>query len=114
MNLNIIAYIWLAWARPLATDPAGLATISVVYSIEQIAAGLGNAVLIVYILRTCKPEFKAGHYAIGSAFMSVFSALFGGMGGVIVEQVDYLGLFVIGFLASIPAMTLMFFIKVRD
>jgi len=114
MNLNILAYIWLAWERPLATDTAGLATICVVYSIEQIAAGLGNAVLIVYILRTCKPEFKAGHYAIGSAFMSVFSALFGGMGGVIVEEISYLGLFVIGFLASIPAMTLLFFVKVKD
>lgn len=114
MNLNILAYIWLAWERPLATDTAGFLIICVVYTIEQIAAGLGNAVLIVYILRTCKPEFKAGHYAIGSAFMSVFSALFGGMGGVIVEQVDYLGLFIIGFLASIPAMTLMLFIKVKD
>jgi MFS transporter, PAT family, beta-lactamase induction signal transducer AmpG len=114
MNLNILAYIWLAYERPLATDLPGLMTICTVYSIEQIAAGLGNAVLIVYILRTCKPEFKAGHYAIGSAFMSVFSALFGGMGGVIVEQVGYLGLFVTGFLASIPAMALLFFVRVRD
>mgnify|MGYP001077627411 FL=1 len=113
MNLNILAYVWLAYERPLATDLPGLVTICIVYSIEQIAAGLGNAVLIVYILRTCKPEFKAGHYAIGSAFMSVFSALFGGMGGVIVEEVGYLGLFVIGFLASLPAMALLFFVRVN-
>lgn len=114
MNLNILAYVWLAYERPLATSLGGLLTIGTVYSIEQIAAGLGNAVLIVYILRTCKPEFKAGHYAIGSAFMSVFSALFGGMGGVIVEQVDYIGLFVIGFLASLPAMALLFFVRIKD
>lgn len=114
MNINILAYVWLAYERPLATDLPGLLTICIVYTIEQIAAGLGNAVLIVYILRTCKPEFKAGHYAIGSAFMSVFSALFGGMGGVIVEGVGYVGLFVIGFLASIPAMALLFFVQVKD
>ncbi|WP_295585950.1 hypothetical protein [uncultured Lamprocystis sp.] len=114
MNLNILAYIWLAYERPLATSTLGFLTIGTVYTIEQIAAGLGNAVLIVYILRTCKPEFKAGHYAIGSAFMSVFSALFGGMGGVIVEQVDYIGLFTIGFLASLPAMALLFFVRVKD
>ena len=114
MNINILAYVWLAWERPLATDLVGLLTICGVYTIEQVAAGLGNAVLIVYILRTCKPEYKAGHYAIGSAFMSVFSALFGGMGGVIVEQVDYLGLFTIGFLASLPAMALLFFVQVKD
>jgi len=114
MNFNILAYIWLAYERPLATSPSGISIIGTVYTIEQIAAGLGNAVLIVYILRTCKSEFKAGHYAIGSAFMSVFSALFGGMGGVIVEQVDYLGLFIIGFAASIPAMALLLVVRIRD
>ncbi len=114
MNVNILAYVWLAWERPLATSTAGFLTIGGVYLYEQIAAGLGNAVLIVYILRTCKPEFKAGHYAIGSAFMSVFSSIFGGMGGIIVEQVNYLGLFIIGFCASIPAMGLLFFVPIKD
>jgi MFS transporter, PAT family, beta-lactamase induction signal transducer AmpG len=75
---------------------------------------LGNAVLIVFILRTCKKEFKAGHYAIGSAFMSVFSTVFGGFGGVIVERAGYLNLFLIGFFATIPAMSLMFFVKIRE
>jgi len=114
MNVNILAYVWLAWERPLATGLAGLLTICGVYTIEQIAAGLGNAVLIVYILRTCKPAYKAGHYAIGSAFMSVFSALFGGLGGVIVEASGYLELFTIGLLASIPAMMLLFFVRIDD
>lgn len=114
MNFNILAYVWLAWERPLATGTAGFATIAAVYFYEQVAAGLGNAALIVYILRTCNPRYKAGHYAIGSAFMSVFSSVFGGMGGVIVEQVDYLGLFIIGFCASIPAMALLFFVRIKD
>ncbi len=114
MNVNILAYVWLAWERPLATELMGLLTICGVYTIEQIAAGLGNAVLIVYILRTCKPAYKAGHYAIGSAFMSVFSALFGGLGGVIVEASGYLELFTIGLLASIPAMALLFFVRIDD
>jgi PAT family beta-lactamase induction signal transducer AmpG len=114
MNVNILAYVWLAWERPLATDTAGFVTIGAVYFYEQVAAGLGNAALIVYILRTCNPRYKAGHYAIGSAFMSVFSSVFGGMGGVIVEQVNYLGLFAIGFCASIPAMALLFFVPIKD
>jgi PAT family beta-lactamase induction signal transducer AmpG len=114
MNLNIWAYIWIAWQRPMATTSSGLLTIGAVYCYEQIAAGLGNAVLIVYILRTCKKEFKAGHYAIGSAFMSVFSTVFGGFGGVIVERAGYLNLFLIGFLATIPAMVLMFFVKIDE
>ena len=113
MNLNIAAYIWLAWERPLATTSSGLAIIGAVYCYEQIAAGLGNAALIVYILKTCKKEFKAGHYAIGSAFMSVFSTIFGGFGGVIVEKMGYPNLFTIGLLATIPAMILMAFIPIQ-
>jgi PAT family beta-lactamase induction signal transducer AmpG len=114
MNVNIAAYIWLAWAHPLATNVNGLITICGVYCYEQIAAGLGNAVLIVYILKTCKKEFKAGHYAIGSAFMSVFSSIFGGFGGVIVENMGYMNLFMIGLFATIPAMALMFFVRIPE
>jgi PAT family beta-lactamase induction signal transducer AmpG len=113
MNLNILAYVWLAWRHPLATTTAGLMTISSVYCYEQIAAGFGNAALIVYILQTCKKEFKAGHYAIGSAFMSIFSTVFGGFGGVIVEHMGYRNLFLIGFFATIPAMVLMAFVTIK-
>jgi PAT family beta-lactamase induction signal transducer AmpG len=88
-------------------------TISSVYCYEQIAAGFGNAALIVYILQTCKKEFKAGHYAIGSAFMSIFSTVFGGFGGVIVEHMGYGNLFLIGFFATIPAMVLMAFVTIK-
>lgn len=114
MNVNILAYIWLAWQRPYATALSGMLTIGTVYCYEQIAAGLGNAVLIVYILQTCKKEFKAGHYAIGSAFMSVFSTIFGTFSGIIVERMGYTNLFLIGFLATFPAMALMFFVKIRE
>jgi MFS transporter, PAT family, beta-lactamase induction signal transducer AmpG len=114
MNLNIAAYICLAWQHPLATTTSGLFTIGAVYCYEQFAAGLGNAALIVYILHTCKKEFKAGHYAIGSAFMSIFSTVFGGFGGIIVEKTGYLNLFVVGFLATIPAMLLMLIVPIRD
>lgn len=114
MNFNIWAYVWLAWAKPDASSMAGIMTIGAVYCYEQIAAGLGNAVLIVFILRTCKPQFKAAHYAIGSAFMSLFSTIFGGFGGVIVERMGYLNLFILSFLASIPAMALMFAVKIEE
>jgi PAT family beta-lactamase induction signal transducer AmpG len=114
MNINIWAYILLAWQRPLATTTSGIAVIGAVYCYEQFAAGLGNAALIVYILQTCKKEFKAGHYAIGSAFMSVFSTVFGGFGGIIVEKLGYTNLFLIGFFATIPAMALMFFVKIKE
>jgi MFS transporter, PAT family, beta-lactamase induction signal transducer AmpG len=114
MNLNIWAYIGLAYFKPTATTFPGLATISAVYCYEQIAAGLGNAVLIVFILRTCKKEFKAAHYAIGSAFMSLFSTVFGGFSGIIVEKTGYLNLFLISFFVSIPSMALLLISPVKE
>jgi PAT family beta-lactamase induction signal transducer AmpG len=114
MNFNIWAYVWLAWSLPQADTTSGLAVIAAVHTYEQMAAGLGNAVLLVYLLRTCKPEFKASHYAVGSAIMSLFSTLFGGFGGVIVEQMGYLNMFIMAFCASIPAMVLMFWVPIRE
>ena len=114
MNFNIWAYVWLAWSLPSAATLSGLAVIAAVHCYEQMAAGLGNAVLIVYILRTCKPEFKASHYAVGSAIMSLFSTFFGGFGGIIVENMGYLNMFIMAFGASLPAMLLMFWVPIRE
>ncbi len=106
MNLNIWAYVGLAYWKP---DPAtfnGLAWIAAVHTYEQWAAGLGNAVLMIYLMRTCRADFKAAHYAVGSALMSLGSTLFGGFGGVLVESVGYVWLYIIGFAAAVPAMLL--------
>lgn len=107
MNLNIWAYIWLAWALPEPTTTAGLATIAAVHAYEQFAAGLGNAVLVVFIMRTCSSEFKAAHYAIASAVSSVGGTVFGGFGGVFVESFGYLNLYFLAFAATLPGMALL-------
>ncbi|MBI5607231.1 MAG: hypothetical protein HY879_28190 [Deltaproteobacteria bacterium] len=114
MNFNIWAYIWLAWYLPSAATASGLLVIAAVHCYEQMAAGLGNAVLIVYLLGTCNPEFKAGHYAVGSAIMSIFSTFFGGFGGIIVEKMGYLNMFILAFSASLPAMLLMFWVPLHE
>jgi MFS transporter, PAT family, beta-lactamase induction signal transducer AmpG len=110
MNLNIWAYVCLAYWKPDPTTVSGISWIAVVHTYEQWAAGLGNAVLMVYLMRTCKPDFKAAHYAVGSALMSVGSTLFGGFGGVMVESIGYVWLYIIGFMAAIPSMAMIPFI----
>ncbi len=114
MNFNIWAYVWLAWQKPAASDTFGLATIALVHLYEQMAAGLGSAVLTVYILRTCMPEYKASHFAVGTAIMSLFSTFLGGFGGLIVERIGYLDMFLLAFFASLPSMLLLFFVPIRD
>ncbi len=114
MNLSIWAYVALAHFRPDAGDAAGLAWIAAVNGYEHLAAGLGNTALIVYLLRTCRPEFKAAHFAIGTALMSVPANLLGGFAGRIVEQVGWVSFFVLCFLVTLPSMLLIPWLPHRD
>jgi len=94
--------------------PGGFASIAFVHGYENLAAALGNAVLLVYLLTTCKPRFKAAHYAIGSAIMSIPSRVVGGFGGAIVTQIGFLNFFILGFVVSLPAMLLLFVVPLKD
>ena len=114
MNINILAYVGLAYWKPDPTTTSGIAWIAGLNMYEQWAMGLGNAVLLVYLLRTCRPEHKAAHYAVGSAFMSLTLTLFGGFSGMIVEAIGYVWLFLIGFFVSIPSMMLILWIPHLD
>jgi PAT family beta-lactamase induction signal transducer AmpG len=114
MNFNIWAYVLLAWMKPSAASNDGLMLIAVIHAYENIAAGLGNATLMVYLMRLCNVRFKAAHFAIGTAIMSLGSTLVGGFSGVIVENIGYMNLFILGFVAAIPSMILLFFIPMHE
>jgi PAT family beta-lactamase induction signal transducer AmpG len=114
MNFNIWAYVWLAWAKPDPNTPNGFALIAFVHGYENLAAAVGNAVLLVYLLTTCKAEFKAAHYAIGSAIMSIPSRVVGGFGGAIAAHIGFLNFFILGFLVSLPSMLLLFVVPLKD
>ncbi|MFC2172638.1 MFS transporter [Acidobacteriota bacterium] len=86
MYLSNVFYIFLAYFRPTADSGTGaLVIITAVAVYEQLAASLGFPILMVFIMRTCFPEFKATHFAIGTAIMSIGSTLFGATGGAIIE-----------------------------
>jgi PAT family beta-lactamase induction signal transducer AmpG len=114
MNINIWAYVILAVMRPQAVTPAGIAFIAGVHAYENIAAGLGNASLMVYLMRLCSSQFKAAHFAIGTAIMSLGSTVIGGFSGIIVEAIGYTNLFILGFCAAVPSIILLFFVPLHE
>ena len=113
MNLAIWFYIGLAWFKPTAQSTSGLWAISLIHFTEQAAAGLGSAALLIFLLGTCKPEFKAAHYAVGSAIMSIPATLLGGFTGDFVEAYGYVTLFVVSFAATLPAMMLIPYVPLQ-
>jgi PAT family beta-lactamase induction signal transducer AmpG len=114
MNINIWAYTWLAYAKPSPATTKGITLIAFVYFYEQVASGLGSAALTIFLMRLCKMEFKAAHYAIGTAIMLIPGAIVGGFSGTLVEKYGYVNLFIIAFLSTIPSMLLMFFVPIKD
>lgn len=114
MNLNIWLYVWLSYAKPDPTTISGISIIAGIHGIEQIAAGLGSAALLVFLLTTCSQEYKATHYAVGSAIMSIPGTLVGGQAGTIVEAIGYTNLYIIAFVAALPGMALIPFVPMKD
>ncbi len=114
MNLAIWFYIGLAWYKPSATTLEGVSLIASIHFVEQVAAGLGAAALLVFLLGTCHREFKAAHYAIGSAIMSIPATVLGVFSGNFVEAFGYTTLFISAFVLTLPAMAFIPFVPLHS
>jgi PAT family beta-lactamase induction signal transducer AmpG len=114
MNLNLWLYVWLSIAKPDPMTRLGIAIIAAVHGVEQIAAGLGSAALLIFLLSTCAKDYRATHYAIGSAIMSIPGTLLGGVAGGFVEIYGYTSLYVWAFIATIPGMCLIPFVPIKE
>lgn len=87
-------------------DRVGLPALVGIIAFEAFGAGLGTAVFMVYLMRCCRPEFKAAHMAILTALMSVSFTLAGVFSGFLATWLGYGLYFLFTFLATIPAMAL--------
>jgi PAT family beta-lactamase induction signal transducer AmpG len=84
--------------------------VACVHAFDQFAGGLGTAVLITFLMRTCTQRFKAAHFAIGTGLMNVSGVLAGVASGFLAQRLGYGLYFGLTFLFSIPGMCLIFFI----
>jgi MFS transporter, PAT family, beta-lactamase induction signal transducer AmpG len=89
---------------------ANLILFASVHGFDQFAGGLGTAVLITFLMRTCLAEYKAAHFAIGTGLMNLSGVFAGILGGFLAGWLGYGVFFGLSFLASIPGMILVFFI----
>jgi PAT family beta-lactamase induction signal transducer AmpG len=101
---NVLNLLYMAVG--LADDPASLSTFTLgsVIAFEHAGAGLGTAVFMVFLMRACDPEHKAGHMAILTALMSVSFTIAGILSGYLAEALGFTTYFGLTFLATIPSM----------
>ncbi len=121
-NLTNVAYMLLAKGlgrylvlntgaeHPVFMGANNLALFAGVSLFEQFAGGLGTAVLTTFLMRICKMEFKAAHFAIGSGLMSLGGIVAGVSSGFIASWLGYSGMFGISFLIALPGMLLLFWV----
>lgn len=125
-NLTNVAYMGLAMhLDPFVAMNTGaelvapigqlnLFLVALVHGFDQFAGGLGTSVLVTFIMRTCLPDFKAAHFAIGTGLMNISGVLSGVMSGFLAEWAGYGYFFGISFLVSLPGMVLAFLVPLRE
>jgi PAT family beta-lactamase induction signal transducer AmpG len=118
-NLLHILYTWVAWTHPLQTAgvdvvPPSFFLLSSVVVIEACGAGLGTSVFMVYLMRCCRPAYKAAHMAILTALMSLSFTFAGMFSGYLAEWMGYTLYFAFTIVAGVPGMLLIFVIPYLD
>ncbi len=93
---------------------ANLTVVALFVVLEAFGAGNGTAVFLVFIMRTCKPTYKAAHMSLATSVMNVASTLSGVLSGFLAHWLGYAAFFGFTFIATIPGMALIFFLPHLD
>ena len=109
LNLLFAATAYWVAAHPDGFE-ASLTLLTTIIGLESFGSGLGTAVFMVYLMRCCRPGFKAAHMAIVTALMSVSFTLAGVSSGYLAAWLDYGHYFSLSFLLSVPGMLLIPFL----
>jgi PAT family beta-lactamase induction signal transducer AmpG len=78
--------------------------------LEAFGAGMGTAVFMVFIQRTCKTAYKAAHYSIATSIMNISSTLAGVLSGFLAAWLGYAVFFGLTFVITLPSMALIPFL----
>jgi MFS transporter, PAT family, beta-lactamase induction signal transducer AmpG len=98
--LAILLYVALAARRP------SLLWIEAAVIAEQIFAGLGSAAFMVFLMRRCAADYRASHFAIASAAMSLAATGLGAASGFLLTRLGYPAFFALAYAAALPGVVL--------
>lgn len=73
---------------------------------ERVVEGIGSAALVVFLMRRCAGEYRASHFAIASAAMSIAATGLGSASGFLLASLGYPAFFALAFVAAIPGIAL--------
>lgn len=94
----------------LSAERANAVVVAILVVIEAFGAGLGTAAFMVFIMRTCKPKYKAAHMSIATSIMGISATMAGVFSGFLASWIGFTLFFGFTFLATIPSMLLIPFL----
>jgi len=94
----------------LAAAPPSRPWIFAIMIAEQLVAGVGSAAFMVFLMRRASGAYKASHFAIASALMSLATTGVGTASGYLAERVGFTAFFAVAFAASLPGVALSRFV----
>lgn len=103
-SMAVFLYIMLAVFKPC------IYWVAAVHAFETTAASLSLVALVNYIMFTCKKDFKASHYAIGSGLTMLGGGIASMLSGYIAARIGYVNFFTLSLAACVPGIILMFFL----
>jgi PAT family beta-lactamase induction signal transducer AmpG len=107
-NGSIVLYWILALTRP------SIQWVYAANSFEQFSFGMGVSAFVIFLMRTVRPEYRASHYAITTAFMAAGMLLPGIASGYLQAWMGYPNYFLMSFLVSIPGLITIFFLPLEE
>lgn len=114
-SLMNLLYVFLAWhyqgifQRP-DLGAADFRLVTALIVVDAFGSGLGTSALMVFIMRTTKPDHKAAHFAIATGLATVSATLAGVLSGFLAKLVGFLWFFAFTCVAAVPAMMLIPFL----
>jgi PAT family beta-lactamase induction signal transducer AmpG len=103
-SMAVLLYIMLAVFKPC------IYWVAAVHAFETTAASLSLVALVNYIMFTCKKDFKASHYAIGSGLTMLGGSIASMLSGYVAARIGYVNFFTLSLICCVPGIILMFFL----
>jgi len=101
-------------ATALELQRADFSLVTGLVILEALGAGLGTAVFMVFIMRTCKPRYKAANMSIATGIMNISATMAGVFSGFLASWLGFPLFFGFTFLATLPGMSLIVFLPYLD
>ncbi len=107
--VSIFGFAWLAWlGRHETVAAAELAQLALVIGFEALGVGLGTAAFVAFIARATHPLYTATQLALFTSLAAVPRTFINATTGYLVEQMGWLGFFLLCAALAVPGMALLF------